>query len=231
MRKKIISIIVAGCFLNAVLYAPVFAYGSYWPRSAVLHPNRPETDGISPFAASMQKLKQADTQTLALQARRSISECLARLDAYDGSTSYAMQRNYMKKALLRINNKIGAMEEAAYQEQVSIQADNATQPFWSNMIELTVCLAALAYVINEYGFDESSPEPAVAYDVYLMSYSLLLILITIDDTQTTMRLIKSFTTLLVYTSLSYFYITALSEQYEDLIGVELIVRLICFPLK
>lgn len=231
MRKKIISIIVAGCFFNAVLYAPVFAYGLYAQRAAALQPNRPQTDSIPPFVASIQKLNQADTQTLALQAKRSISECLAGLNFYDGSTSYAMQRNYMKKALLRINNKIDAMEQAVYNEQESIQADNATQPFWSNMIELTVCLAALAYVINEYGFDESSPEPAVAYDIYLMSYSLLLILITIDDTQTNMRLIKSFTTLLMYTSLSYFYITALSEQYEDLIGVELIVRLICFPLK
>jgi hypothetical protein len=231
MRKKIISIIVANCFLNAVLYAPVFAYGSHAHRAAALQPIRTDTDGMSRLVASVQKLKQADIQTSALQARHSISECLARLDAYDGSTSYAMQRNYMKKALLRINQKIDTMEQAAYNEQESIQADNATQPFWSNMIELTVCLAALAYVINEYGFDDSSPEPAVAYDVYLMSYSLLLILITIDDTQTNMRLIKSFTTLLMYTSLSYFYITALSEQYEDIIGVELIVRLICFPLK
>ncbi len=231
MRKKIISIIVASCFLNAVLYAPVFAYGSYEQRAAALQPIRPDTDGMSRLVASVQKLKQADIQTIALQARRSISECLAMLDAYDGSTSYDMQRNYMKKALLRINQKIDAMEQAAYNEQESIQADNSTQPFWSNMIELTVCLAALAYVINEYGFDDSSPEPAVAYDVYLMSYSFLLILITIDDTQTNMRLIKSFSTLLMYTSLSYFYITALSEQYEDLIGVELIVRLICFPLK
>lgn len=231
MRKKIISIIVASCFLNAVLYAPVFAYGSYEKRAAALQPIRPDTDGMSRLVASVQKLKQADTQTLALQARRSISECRSVLDAYDGSTSYAMQRNFMKKALLRINQKIDALEQAAYQEQESIKADNATQPFWGNMIEMTVCLAALAYVINEYGFDDSSPQPAIAYEVYLMSYSFLLILIMIDDTQTDMRLIKSLTMLLMYTSLSYFYITALSEQYEDIIAVELIVRLICFPLK